>query len=440
MRMGMTRVRWLAVPVVLGLLLGLTATGAQAAGRTAVAISASKGHSCALASDHTVWCWGDDTDGQLGDGPVVNGTTQLQLVPVPVVVASGKLGGVKAITTGYLHSCALLTGGTVLCWGSDQSGQLGDGTTGEGTWSTRVVPVAVRNGTDTGKLTHVTSISASQYHTCAVRKDHTAWCWGYDASGELGDGLRGDAVLHLHPLPVQVRNGSHALSGVTAISAGVNFTCARRSDATAWCWGSDFQGNLGDGTTGHAGDHDRLRPVQVRSASGPLTNVKAISSGEGGACALRTDGSAWCWGDAYNGQIGDGHRGDATNSRLKAVRVHQGHGLFTAATAITTGSAHSCALRSDHTAWCWGYDAYGELGDGTTGHGGLRLLPVQVHKGSGKMTHVKAIDAGTVHTCALRTDSTVWCWGADYLGQLGDGTTGDSHQRRLLPVKVGFIW
>ena len=443
----MIRRSGLAVPAMLGLLLALTATGVEATGRTAVAISAAAGHSCALASDHTVWCWGDDSYAELGDGITVDGAGHLRLTPVPVVVTSGKMTGVKAIAAGYVHTCALLTRGTIRCWGSDQAGQLGDGTTGEGAWTTRSAPVAVRNSSNTGKLTHVTAISASQYTTCAVRTDHTAWCWGFDASGELGDGTTGGPITgnpnaHVRLLPVQVRLGSHALTGVTAISTGTGHTCARLSDGSAWCWGSDFYGDLGDGTTGDPATHLRLHPVRVRSAAGPLTNVKAVSVGDGHACAVRTDGSAWCWGDAYNGQIGDGHRGDATNIRLTAVRVHRGHGLFTGALAIAAGAAHSCVIRSDHTAWCWGDDEYGAIGDGSTGGGtGRRLLPVEVHKGSGKMTKVKAVEAGVDHNCVLRTDSTVWCWGIDASGQLGDGTTGDpTSHLRLLPVKVGFVW
>ncbi|MEO7117859.1 MAG: hypothetical protein ABIZ34_02680, partial [Candidatus Limnocylindrales bacterium] len=169
----------------------------------------------------------------------------------------------------------------------------------------------------------------------------------------------------------------------------------------------------------------------------PATGVDAgtgtateIAVGGWHTCALKPDLTVWCWGWDLDGQLGDGTTGDSNQQRLLPVQVHRGVGMLTNVTAITAGLYHTCALRTDATVWCWGYNEHGELGDGTTGDANFaRLLPVHVRRGSGILTNVMAISAGPYHTCAVRTDLTVWCWGDDEQGQLGDGTTGGASHR-----------
>jgi len=389
---------WVRVPVIAGaskkwilMYYGSTVPVSSASNGTATFIMFSKSllpigtfsyqglHTCALKSDGTVWCWGDNEYGELGDG-----TTTERHTPVQV---SG-LTNVVAVAPGSVHTCALKSDGTVWCWGDNYYGQLGDGTTTE-----RHTPVQVSG------LTNVVAVTVGSLHTCALKSDGTVWCWGFNGAGELGDGTTTDRHT-----PVQVSG----LTNVVAVTVGFVHTCALKSDGTVWCWGYNHHGELGDGTT-----TDRHTPVQVSG----LTNVVAVEAGGGHSCALKSDGTVWCWGDNYYGQLGDG----TTTDRHTPVQVS---GL-TNVVAVTAGSEHSCALKSDGTVWCWGDNEYGELGDGTTTE---RHTPVQV---SG-LTNVVAVVAGGLYSCALKSDGTVWCWGDNEYGQLGDGTT----TQRNTPVQV----
>jgi alpha-tubulin suppressor-like RCC1 family protein len=266
----------------------------------------------------------------------------------------------------------------------------------------------------------VTAISAGGYHGCALKGDGTVWCWGDDTYGQLGDGTTGDADHH-RLKAVRVRRGSGHLSGVSAISGGERHTCARRGDGSAWCWGDDTYGQLGDGTTGDA-HHLRLRAVRVRQGGGSLTGVAAVSAGRDHTCARKADGSAWCWGYGEFGQLGDGTTGDADHLRQKAVRVTQGGGFLADVRRLDAGRDHTCVRRGDGTAWCWGAGGDGSLGDGTTGDAnGVRLKAVRVVRATGDLTDVRDISAGAEHSCAARANGTAWCWGMDNSAQLGDG-------------------
>ncbi|MGC9079924.1 MAG: RCC1 domain-containing protein, partial [Nanopusillaceae archaeon] len=182
------------------------------------------------------------------------------------------------IAAGGSHTCALLSDGTVKCWGSNDDGQLGDGTN-----VYRHTPVIVQN------LSNAIAIAAGESHTCALLSDGTVWCWGYNAFGQLGYGT----YFTDRYTPVKVQNLSNAI----AIAAGGYHTCALLSDRTVWCWGSNYFGQLGDGTR-----EDRHTPVKVQN----LSNVIAIAAGWYHTCALLYDGTVWCWGDNDDGQLGDG--------------------------------------------------------------------------------------------------------------------------------------
>ena len=445
MRISITSGRaWMTVSLVLGLLIGLTASGVEASGRTATAISSGYNHTCALRSDATVWCWGSDYSGQLGDG--TRGDVNLQrLLPVQVHKGTGRLTGVKAIAAGWDHTCALRTDATVWCWGSDIYGQLGDGGQGNAD-RLRLKPVQVHLGS--GRLSSVKAITTGQYHSCALRTDGTVWCWGYGHFGQLGDGSRGNpgsSPVGLRLLPVHVRVGSATLGHVKAISAGGAHTCARLAAATVWCWGADLRGQLGDGNGGDT-SHDQLRAVQVVGESAAaLAGVRLVGAGSGHTCAVLTSGTARCWGYDNEGQVGDGTYGDASSDRLTPVAVvdETGSAKLGNIKNISAGGSHTCALLpitspEGNSVWCWGLAHFGQLGDGTTGDGFYdRLLPVEVLSGSAALTGVSAISAGWWHSCALRTDGRVWCWGDDTHGQLGDGTTGTAGDHaRLKAVKV----
>jgi alpha-tubulin suppressor-like RCC1 family protein len=353
------------------------------------AIAAGAFHTCALTIGGGVKCWGDNSSGQLGDG-----TTTHRLTPVDV---SGLGSGISAIAAGDNHTCALTTGGGVKCWGTNFSGQLGDGTT-----THRLTPVDV-----SGLGSSVSAIAAGFERTCALTTGGGVKCWGDNSSGQLGDGTTSNRLT-----PVNV---SGLGSGVSAIAAGNFHTCARTTGGGVKCWGLNRFGQLGDGTTTH-----RLTPVDV-SGLGSSVSASAIAAGFEHTCALTTGGGVKCWGDNSSGQLGDG----TTSSRRAAVDVS---GLGRDVSAIAAGDNHTCA-RTGGGVKCWGDNFSGQLGDGTTTQ---RLTPVDV---SGLSSGVSAIASGFEHTCALTTGGGVKCWGDNSSGQLGDGTT----TQRLTPVDVSGL-
>ncbi len=348
------------------------------------------GYTCALTNAGAVKCWGQNNSGQLGDGT----TTQRQLTPVAV---SGLTSGVIGIAAGFYHTCALTAGGGVKCWGFNGNGELGDGTTTQ-----RLTPVDV-SGLNSG----VSAIAADYFDTCALTSVGGVKCWGNNNYGGLGDGTTTQRTT-----PVNV---SGLTSGVIAVSVGGGFACALNNVGGMKCWGYNGNGQLGDGTT-----TQRLTPVNV---SGLTAGVGAISvsSGSNHTCALM-GGGVTCWGYNGYGQLGNG----ANVNQATPVSVS---GLTSGVSAIAAGGNHNCALTAGGGVKCWGYNGYGQLGDNTTTS---RSTPVDV---SGLTSGVSAIEAGGNHTCALTTGGGVKCWGYNNYGQLGNGTTTQS----LTPVDVSGL-
>ncbi|MFH2010106.1 MAG: hypothetical protein ABI333_26145 [bacterium] len=364
---------------------------AQGEGRTGcpedcsryVGISAGYLHSCAFTADGSAWCWGYGVSGQLG-----NGSTSDSSTPVKVV----GLANTTTISAGKFHSCAATSDGSAFCWGLGGDGRLGNGSLSE---SPTPVPV-----TD---LEDVVTVSAGNGHSCAVLMDGSTWCWGGGWNGELGDGTWMSSST---PVPVS------DLTNAVAISVGGDdawleggHSCAVTSDGTAWCWGGGSEGRLGTG-------------IQTTSSGTPepvtgLANVVDISAGLSHSCAVTSDGSAWCWGAGYLGQLGNG----STSISFTPVQAS----ALTGAASITAGSSHSCSVTRDGAAWCWGNAA---VGDGSTEGSATPAV-------SG-MSGAVAVSAGNGHSCAIRSDGTAWCWGGGGHGRLGNGSTADSS----VPVQV----
>jgi alpha-tubulin suppressor-like RCC1 family protein len=280
---------------------------------------------CAPLLGGTVECWGDNDDGQLGNGTTTNSST---------AVAVSGLNGVTALSVGNESACALLSGGTVECWGDNSYGALGNGTT-----TNSSTPVAVSG------LSGVTALSVGDLSACALLSNGTVECWGYNGYGQLGNGTTTNSST-----PVAVSG----LSGATAISVGGGelSACALLSGGTVECWGANNAGQLGNGTTTSS-----LTPVAVSGLNG----ATAISTGGGlgDACALLSGGTVECWGDNYYGELGNGTTTDSSTP----VAVSGLSGV----TAISVGGGASpCALLSGGTVECWGRNDYGELGNGTT--------------------------------------------------------------------------
>jgi alpha-tubulin suppressor-like RCC1 family protein len=386
---------WLAL--VAGAVLALaTSTDVRAeSGR----LTAGGEHVCVLSPDGGVRCWGSNSSGQLGTG---NSTDALSPVRV-----QGLTQPIAAITAGRAHTCALTTTGTVSCWGGNGSGQLGDGTT-----QSRNLPTPIPG------LSGVTQIAAGFDHTCARQSNGALRCWGGNFFGQLGDGSTTP-----RPSPTAVATLG---SGVVAIDTGYGHTCALTDAATVRCWGYNFFGQLGDTTT-----TDRPAPVPVLNLSGP---VRGIMVGGNHSCALMSAGGVECWGANNEGQLGRGNITGAQSSPAPVVGLPAG-----AISIVGDGSAsdagHTCALLPGGTVYCWGYNRYGQIGDGTTSDN--RLAPTRVIGLSGTII---AIAAGASfsfdgHTCALSSGGGVQCWGDNARGELGNGRP----RRRLTPVSVSGL-
>ncbi len=337
----------------------------------ATAVSAGGGHTCATVTGGGVKCWGSNASGQVGDG-----TTTTRLSPVSVTGISDATG----VDAGTSHSCVTVTGGGVKCWGSNASGQLGDGTTDASS-----TPVAVSG------LTDAVAVSAGAAHTCAVRSGGGVVCWGSNGSGRLGDG-----TTDASSTPVAVSG----LTDAVAVSAGAAHTCAVRSGGGVVCWGSNGSGRLGDGTTDASST-----PVAVTG----LPGATAVSASGSHTCALVTGGFIGCWGRNADGRLGDGTTTDSASPIVSNLP-----GMST----VSAGNQHSCGTLGD-LALCAGFDYQGRLGGGNDGVGG----PGQGVSTAPSGSTWSAISAGDAHTCALTSTGDVRCWGNNGSGRLGDGTT-----------------
>ena len=335
-------------------------------------------HILALKDDGTVWAWGGNQYGAVGNGNTADRRTAYRIPG---------LNDIVSISAGGYHSLALKSDGTVWAWGWNYHGQLGDGTT-----VNRLTPIQVPG------LTDVAAIAGGSHHTVVLKNDGTVWeCGVIDIDGTCSS--------------VPVRKTE--LSGIVAAAAGNSFSLAVKSDGTVWAWGGNHYGQLGDGTT-----DDRNTPVQVSGLNG---TAQVDASFFGHSMALKHDGSVWSWGNNSSGQLGDA----SEENRLLPVRVHNLAGVDT----IGSGFWHSLAVKSDGTAWAWGSNGHGQIGQGTTSSS--CYTPRQVLN----ITNATLSAGGYLHSAAMKSDGTVWTWGSNSYGQLGNGTSTDS----CVPVLVaGF--
>jgi len=391
-------------------------------GRTAVAISSGDHHTCAILDDASVSCWGVNGNGQLGDGTYTNRSTPAQTSslgtttnPRTIALSERDFDGdgilnifdvhhnldyrETAISSGWRHTCAILDDGSVSCWGYNSNGGLGDGTTTNRTTPTQTSSL--------GTNRTVVAISSGAVHTCAILDDSSVSCWGSNSNGQLGDGTYTNRNT-----PAQTSSLGNGRTAV-AISPGDMHTCAILDDGSVSCWGRNSEGQLGDGTT-----TNRTTPTQTSSLGAGRTAV-VISSGQSHTCVILDDGTVSCWG--YND---DGQHGDGTTTQRNTPTQTSSLGTGRTAVAISSGGQHTCAILDDASASCWGYNGFGQLGDGTTTD---RSTPTQTSSlGTGRTA--VAISSGGAQTCAVLDDASVSCWGYNYYGQLADGTTTDQNK------------
>lgn len=331
-------------------------------------------HSCVLMSDGTVRCWGSNRSGQLGEG-----TADIRrLVPTPVI----GLSGVTRIDVGYGHGCGILRDSTVRCWGSNTNGELGEGTT-----------MPIPGATPVVGLTNVIQLAVGRGYACALRSDGTVWCWGDNGYGQLGNGTTRDS-----PTPSQVRR-LDGLPRVTYIAAGFGHTCAVLAEGSLRCWGWNSRGELGDGS---------ITSQPYPTAVSGLLGIVEVGAGFDYTCARNNTGAVVCWGSNDRGQLGNG---STVESRTP---VTVGGGLV--ASAISVGYYHACLHSAARTVHCWGDNGVGQLGDISSES--MRLTPGP----AAILTGVVSYSGFEWHACAVAADDVLSCWGVNDEGQLGDGT------------------
>lgn len=426
---------------------GPSAVDPSAVGATYDVALSTGGHGCAVLTDGSVRCWGSRTYGQLGNG---DGDMSS---PDPIQV--GALEPAASVAAGGESTCAQLATGALRCWGLNEQWQLGNSRVGD---PTAPVPVLTyRLGAPGGyreELVDVVAVEAGTGHTCALLEDETMKCWGRNALGQVGDGSSGDRREPAAP---------RGLSSAVDLSAGGSNSCAVKRDGSAWCWGlapyrigsptaafvvisplPQQVSNLSDATSidtgpNHTcvirtagkvscwgaddGNHGVLgQSVFFGSTSpleiGGLEGAVEVAAGGQHSCALLTDGTVRCWGGNAHGQLGDGSSVAKSYTPVTVSGIQD-------AVAVSAGDHHSCALMADGTTRCWGGNSHGQLGDGTRADA---RSPVDVPGVSG----VADIDAGRLHTCAVAVDGASWCWGANGSRQLGTGASFTSPPVQVL--------
>jgi alpha-tubulin suppressor-like RCC1 family protein len=331
-------------------------------------IAAGGRHSCTLSSG-SLLCWGANDDGQLGDGNV-----EARATPAGIV---GDIDVVQ-VSAGIAHSCAVTRTGDAYCWGADDAGQLGDATT-----TSRSAPVRVA-GNYSFRM-----IKAGRTHSCGLTMQGDVACWGSNSAGQLGDGNTGNRST-----PVRVASSARFVT----VSTGWNHSCALDVQGAAYCWGDNTAGQLGDGT------RTSKRTPQLVANDLQFTSIAA---GSAHTCAVGVSGELWCWGRNNFGQLGNG----ATTDRLTPTRVETSVRFV----SVSAGSVHNCARTQAGSVFCWGRNSYGQLGDGSFTD---KVRPVRV---TGGVTF-SAVNATGAHTCGMSNEGEAVCWGYNVDGQLGDGT------------------
>ncbi|MCZ4497445.1 MAG: hypothetical protein JWM25_2030, partial [Thermoleophilia bacterium] len=436
-----------------------------------VAIAAGMDHGIALRADGTVWAWGQNNEGQLGDGSITPRSRAVQ----STYTGGAPLTDMLQVAGGDDQSYVLRADGTIWAFGNNGAGQLGDNS---GLRQTRAVQSRYA---DNSFLTNIIQVAASGANATVLRSDGTVWSWGIGLGGRNGDNTanqRNRAVQSLY-------SGGAPLTDIVSVARGDMTGMVIRADGTVWTWGSNpraqladntivdrtgaiqmtkvggtaitdaiqvaggylhsmvlcadgtvwaagfnDEGNLGDGTSGT----DRMRLVQMTKSGGTtLDRVVAITGGAYHSAMLRADGTVWTAGMNEYGSLGTGAALPAAKETRAVLSLFpRGTGYV----QVSKGVGHAVALRADGTAWAWGTNADGELGDGTTTSRGK---PVQVTTGvATPLTDIVQVAAGGEHAVAVRADGTVWAWGDNAAGQLGDGTTTD-RVRAVQVTRTGAI-
>ncbi|QOG02972.1 LamG-like jellyroll fold domain-containing protein [Flavobacterium sp. MDT1-60] len=332
-------------------------------------VTAGYSYTVATQTDNSLWSWGENKSGQLGDGTIISNNTPKKI---------GTATDWKIVVTGTNHTVALKNDGSLWAWGSNKEGQLGDGTS-----TNKSIPIRI--GTDTNWQT----VAAGNQYTVALKNDGTLWAWGDNYFGELGNGTSSGSSI-----PKQIGTATDWKS----ITVGYYHTIALKTDGTLWTWGGNNAGQLGDGTTSKSNSPKKI---------GIATDWKIICGGGSHTLAIKTDGSLWAWGQNKYGELGNG----TTTDSYVPTKI----GTATDWKSLGAAGDHTIAIKTDNSLWSWGYNYHNELGNGTSLNS---LVPIQI----GASKNWQDVHAGWYYTAAVSSDGVMWTFGDNADGQLGDGT------------------
>lgn len=320
-------------------------------------------------------------------------------------IAAGPLAVItnQAVTTGDKHTCAIKADRTLMCWGSNATGLLG---LNSSDISNRTNPTAVA-------LSNLSAVAVGITHSCALTSAGAVYCWGWNYQSPIGNGVTessaGSSTTYLAPVLANI-------TSATAITAGKYYNCALKSDGSVWCWGFNSGSQLGSSGT------PLSTPTQI---GGGLSGVKAISGWSAHTCAITSSNGVICWGTDTAGELGDGNNTGYSTTTPKTVVTASGVSppQLTNVVSIAAGHQFSCAVKSDGTVWCWGSNGYGTLGASILASG-YSTFARQISS----ISNAVQVAAGERHACALISDGSVKCWGANPFGQIGNGTvSGDDY-------------
>jgi alpha-tubulin suppressor-like RCC1 family protein len=382
-------------------------------------IAAGYDHSCALMTNGTAKCWGNNSDGQIGDGTFNDAATPRN---VKGPSGSGVLSNIVDLDAGEHHTCAHMADGTARCWGDNSDGQIGDGS-----FTDRNLPRTVRAGSGTGATTGIVELFVNQFSTCAVLTSSQARCWGFDGNGILGDGNTTNRNL---PRTVLNSAATGPMTNVTNIGIGNSHSCFANTGGTAQCVGSNFYGALGNGSSN---DSLTAKNVKGPSGSGVQGGIVSIHAGYYHTCAFINGGTVRCWGYNLDGEVGDGTTTDRHLPR--DVKAPSGTGVLSGVADVAIDGYSSCARLSSGTARCWGEGDFGEIGNGSFAP---QHLPRDVKNpaGDGVLTNIAQLSAGSYSICTRQSDGTARCWGYNFFENLGIGNGSTTDQALPIVVKA----
>jgi alpha-tubulin suppressor-like RCC1 family protein len=367
-------------------------------------VAAGADHTCGIRPNGTLWCWGDNGYGDVGN----NNAPYAAEVPTKVKDKATYATQTWAdVASGFSYTCGIRTDGSLWCWGDNGNGELGLGDKTE-----RDVPVRV------GSDTNWASVFASDLHTCAIKTDQSLWCWGDNGYGELGNGATGGNVK----VPTKL-DDSGVNTGASQkwldVALGTTYSCGIRDDYSLWCWGDNSAGELGvdPGTTSSSNV-----PVQVAGSWSAVSAGNYLISvttppyyGYGHTCAIKADSSLWCWGYDANGQLGDGSPDTSGTTAPQQVGSAQDW------TSVSAGGAFTCGVENDTDLHCWGDNSFGQLGNGQRPTDSADPTTTVVDGYAGQVWS-DTMSAGSAHVCGIDSAHILWCWGWNGYLQLGTGS------------------